>query len=97
MNEEESDSSDVILDLNGAEPTKEKMNPARKFCYFLTKNGHSLNFVLLADNMTDTSVAEVSEQIQVLERFRFTIFLLFLPLVFYFRILSDTYGNCFND
>lgn len=59
-----SSSSDEDLELHEGE-SKTVVNPVRKFCFFLTETGHSLNFILLVDNMTESEVTEITNLIQV--------------------------------
>lgn len=62
---DKSSSSEEDLLNDDGETTHEIVNPIQKCCYFLTETGHSLNFVLLADNMSDSEVTEATELIQV--------------------------------
>lgn len=45
--------------------SKRVVNPIQKFCFFLNEAGRSLNFVLLADTMTDSEVTEATQLIEV--------------------------------
>ncbi|KAK7598229.1 hypothetical protein V9T40_006464 [Parthenolecanium corni] len=45
--------------------SKRVVNPIQKFCFFLNEAGRSLNFVLLADTMTDSEVTEATQLIEL--------------------------------